>query len=83
MLLYTACPDASVLATVNGIGASVAAGVRGIGQLLMTGWLYGVGLEAGIVRVAWWAMSVIAIMAAIAAACVPEPLAEEQIADEI
>lgn len=83
MLLNAACPDASVLATVNGIGASVAAGARGIGHLLVTGWLYGVGLEAGVVGVAWWAMSIIATMAAIAAACVPEPPAEEPIAEEM
>jgi hypothetical protein len=71
MLLNAACPDRSVLGTVNGIGQSVSAAARAIGQLLVTGWLYGVGLEAGIVGVAWWAMAGMAITAALAAACVP------------
>lgn len=82
MLLNAACPDPGVLGTVNGIGASVAAGARGLGHLLMTGWLYGVGLENGVVGVAWWVMAGIATMAAIAAACVPEPPAGEPVADE-
>lgn len=82
MLLNAACPDPGVLGTVNGIGASVAAGARGLGHLLMTGWLYGVGLENGVVGVAWWGMAGIATMAAIAAACVPEPPADEPVADE-
>ncbi|QPH09540.1 hypothetical protein C2857_000372 [Epichloe festucae Fl1] len=71
MLLNAACPDRSVLSTVNGIGGSVSAAARAIGQLLMTGWLYGKGLEAGIVGAAWWAMAGVAVAAAVAAACVP------------
>lgn len=71
MLLNAACPDRSVLSTVNGIGGSVSAAARAIGQLLLTGWLYGKGLEAGIVSAAWWAMAGVAVAAAVAAACVP------------
>ncbi|GAB0136925.1 hypothetical protein EsDP_00005210 [Epichloe bromicola] len=71
MLLNAACPDRSVLSTVNGIGESVSAAARAIGQLLVTGWLYGKGLEAGIVGAAWWAMAGVAVAATVAAACVP------------
>lgn len=68
--------------TVNGIGAIVAARARGLGHLIVAGWLYGVGLEDGVVGVAWWGMAGIAAIAAIAAAWVPEPPADETLADE-
>ncbi|KAI5460481.1 major facilitator superfamily domain-containing protein [Mariannaea sp. PMI_226] len=71
MLLNAACPDRSVLGTVNGIGQSVSGAARAMGQLLLTGWLYGVGLEAGIVGAAWWAMAGVAVAAGVAAVCVP------------
>ncbi|OAA74889.1 Major facilitator superfamily domain, general substrate transporter [Akanthomyces lecanii RCEF 1005] len=74
MMLNAACPDRAVLATVNGIGASVGAAARGMGHLVMTGWLYGVGLGAGVVGLAWWAMAGVAVAAVVAAACVPDGL---------
>ncbi|KAF7954058.1 uncharacterized protein EAE97_001456 [Botrytis byssoidea] len=83
MLLNAACPDLSVLGTINGIGASVGAGARGLGHLVMTGWLYGAGLNSGIVGTAWWGMSAIATIAAIVAAYVSEsPSADKSLADE-
>lgn len=72
MLLNAACPDKLALATVQGIGQSVTSASRGLGQLLMTGWLYGLGLNAGVVGAAWWGMASVAVTAAMAAACVPE-----------
>ncbi|OAQ67660.2 MFS transporter [Pochonia chlamydosporia 170] len=79
MLLNAACPDRSVLGTVNGIGQSVSSAARAIGQLMMTGWLYGVGLKVGMVGIAWWAMAGVATAAAVAAACVPvEPSSEKR-----
>ncbi|OWT43393.1 hypothetical protein VFPPC_18355 [Pochonia chlamydosporia 170] len=79
MLLNAACPDRSVLGTVNGIGQSVSSAARAIGQLVMMGWLYGVGLKVGMVGVAWWAMAGVATAAAVAAACVPvEPSSEKR-----
>lgn len=82
MLLNAACPDASVLSTVNGIGASVAAGARGIGHFIITGWLYGAGLKVGVVGVGWWGISIIATLAAIAAACVPKPPRDNEAVDD-
>ncbi|KAJ6785648.1 hypothetical protein PWT90_04796 [Aphanocladium album] len=72
MLLNAACPDRLALATVQGIGQSVTAASRGLGQLMMTGWLYGLGLNAGVVGAAWWGMAGVAVAAAMAAACVQE-----------
>ncbi|KAM0145501.1 hypothetical protein ACHAQE_011239 [Botrytis cinerea] len=83
MLLNAACPDPSVLSTVNGIGASVAEGARGLGHLVMTGWLYGAGLNSGVVGTAWWGMSAIATIAAIAAAwAIESPSSDKSLADE-
>ncbi|TGO08590.1 hypothetical protein BTUL_0201g00040 [Botrytis tulipae] len=82
MLLNAACPDPSVLGTVNGIGASVSAGARGLGHLVMTGWLYGAGLNSGVVGTAWWGMSAIATIAAIVAAYVTEsPSADKSLSE--
>lgn len=71
MLLNAACVDHSVLGTVNGIGQSVSAAGRIVGQLLLAGWLYGVGLESGVVGAAWWAMACVAMLAALVAYHVP------------
>ncbi|KAM5445016.1 hypothetical protein MferCBS31731_000475 [Microsporum ferrugineum] len=68
MLLNAASPDRSSLGTVNGISQSVAAVAKTAGPLL-TGWLYGVGLRHGVVGIAWWAMSAIAVTNAVAGAC--------------
>lgn len=71
MLLNAASPDRSLLSTVHGISRSGAAASRIAGQVLLTGWLYGVGLEHGVVGAAWWGMAAVAALGAAAAACLP------------
>ena len=65
ILVNNANPHPSVLGTLHGIAQSVSSATRTVGPVL-AGWIYGVGLEKGIVGMAWWVMSGIAVLGAIA-----------------
>lgn len=65
ILVNNSCPHPSVLGTIHGIAQSVSALTRTVGPLL-AGWLYGVGLNRGIVGLAWWCMAGVAVVGAVA-----------------
>jgi MFS family permease len=56
ILLNNCCPHPTVLGTVHGIGQSASAAARTIGPAL-GGWVYGVGLEKGVVGATFWALA--------------------------
>lgn len=60
-----------MLGTIHGIAQSVSSATRTVGPVLF-GWLYGVGLERGVVGTAWWAMACLAIVGAFASRFVQE-----------
>jgi hypothetical protein len=55
ILVNNCCPHPSVLSTVHGVSQSVASGMRMLGPLL-GGWGFGLGLKAGVVGAAFWAL---------------------------
>jgi len=65
ILVNNCSPHPSVLGTIHGIGQSVSAGTRTIGPIV-AGWLYGVGLDRGVVGTAWWALAGFALIGAVA-----------------
>ncbi|CAK3893326.1 membrane [Lecanosticta acicola] len=71
ILVNNSSPHPSVLGTIHGIAQSVSSATRTIGPVLF-GWIYGVGLEKGIVGTAWWSMACVAIVGAFAGRFVQE-----------
>ncbi|KAM0332585.1 hypothetical protein ACHAQA_002869 [Verticillium albo-atrum] len=71
MLLNNCSPHPSVLGTIHGLGQSVAAGFRTVGPVA-SGWLYGVGLDAGSVIVGWWGVAGVAMLGSVSAMWVYE-----------
>lgn len=71
ILVNNSSPHPSVLGTIHGIAQSVSSATRTVGPVLF-GWLYGVGLERGVVGTAWWAMACLAIVGAFASRFVQE-----------
>ena len=72
MILINNCsPHPSVLGTVHGIAQSVGSGARTMGPAV-AGWLFGVGLNHGVVGLAWWALSGMAMLAVLASRWVRE-----------
>jgi hypothetical protein len=65
ILVNNCSPHPSVLGTIHGIGQSVSAGTRTIGPIV-AGWLYGIGLDRGVVGTAWWALAAFALIGAVA-----------------
>lgn len=63
ILINNASPHPSVLGAVHGIGQSVSSGCRTLGPVVWSS-LYGVGLEKGMVGIAWWALAVESLGAA-------------------
>lgn len=61
LLVNNACPHPSVLGTTHGLAMSLSSGARTILPIL-TGWLYGVGLQRGFVVVAWWFLASLALL---------------------
>ncbi|OJD18963.1 hypothetical protein AJ78_01075 [Emergomyces pasteurianus Ep9510] len=53
ILLNNCSPHPSVLGTVHGIGQSVSSAFRTIGPVFAGSW-YGLGLEIGMIGLAWW-----------------------------
>ncbi|KAF4125750.1 Major Facilitator Superfamily [Geosmithia morbida] len=71
ILINNCSPHPSVLGTVHGIGQSVSSGARTIGPMV-GGLVYGLGLDAGVVGVVWWAMSAVAVLGFLASLFVRE-----------
>jgi MFS family permease len=71
ILVNNCCPHPSVLGSVHGIAQSVSSLTRTVGPVL-AGWLYGVGLNKGMVGLAWWCMSCVAVAGAVAGRFVRE-----------
>jgi MFS family permease len=71
ILVNNCCPHPSVLGSVHGIAQSVSSLTRTVGPVL-AGWLYGVGLNKGMVGLAWWCMLCVALVGAVAGRFVRE-----------
>ncbi|KAK7719299.1 hypothetical protein SLS57_005798 [Botryosphaeria dothidea] len=65
ILLNNSSPHPSVLATIHGIGQSVSSTFRTVGPIA-AGYWYGVGLEKGIVGIAWWVVAAISSFGCVA-----------------
>lgn len=61
ILINNVSPHPSVLGTVHGIGQSVSSLARTIGPILFS-WVFGRGLDMGVVGLAWWLMASVAIV---------------------
>ncbi|EGY18395.1 hypothetical protein VD0002_g5513 [Verticillium dahliae] len=76
MLLNNGSPHPSVLGTIHGLGQSVAAGFRTVGPVA-SGWLYGMGLNAGNVIIGWWGVAGVAVLCSVSALWVYEGTGHE------
>ena len=76
ILVNNCCPHPSVLGSVHGIAQSVSSLTRTVGPVV-AGWLYGVGLNWGVVGLAWWCMSCVALIGAVAGRFVREGNGQE------
>ncbi|KAM0287203.1 hypothetical protein ACHAQH_000517 [Verticillium albo-atrum] len=65
ILINNCSPHPSVLGTVHGLGQSVSSAARTVGPVL-GGWVYGVGLEAGVVGAVWWVLAAFAVLGVVA-----------------
>lgn len=65
ILVNNCTPHPSVLGAVHGIGQSVSSGSRTLGPLIWSS-LYGLGLQKGIVGIAWWILGIESLAAAAA-----------------
>jgi len=61
ILINNVSPHPSVLGTVHGIGQSASSLTRTLGPILFS-WVFGQGLDIGIVGMAWWTMSAVAVV---------------------
>ncbi|PGH09221.1 hypothetical protein AJ79_05750 [Helicocarpus griseus UAMH5409] len=66
ILLNNCSPHPSVLGTVHGIGQSVSSAFRTIGPVFAGSW-YGLGIEIGMVGLAWWLVAFVSCLGCIAA----------------
>ncbi|KAF1966566.1 MFS general substrate transporter [Bimuria novae-zelandiae CBS 107.79] len=71
ILLNNCCPHPSVLGTVHGVGQSVSSFTRTFGPIVF-GWLFGKGLDIGVVALGWWSLACVAVVGSIAAQFVRE-----------
>jgi hypothetical protein len=71
ILINNVSPHPSVLGTVHGIGQSVASLTRTVGPVMFS-WVFGRGLDMGVVGLAWWLMAGIAIIGWVVAQGVKE-----------
>ena len=65
ILVNNCTPHPSVLGTVHGVGQSVSSLARTVGPVLC-GFLYGLGLERGVVGAVWWGLSGVAVCGVLA-----------------
>lgn len=71
ILINNCCPHPSVLGTVHGLGQSVSSLTRTFGPI-MFGWIFGRGLDMGVVGLAWWILACVAIVGSAVAQFVRE-----------
>ncbi|KAK0277128.1 hypothetical protein LTR91_000414 [Friedmanniomyces endolithicus] len=71
ILVNNSSPHPSVLGTVHGIAQTVSSATRTVGPVV-AGWAYGVGLENGVVGLAWWGLAGVAVVGAVAGRWVRE-----------
>lgn len=71
ILINNCCPHPSVLGTMHGVGQSVSSLTRTFGPVVF-GWLFGKGLDIGIVVLGWWCLACVAIVGSIVAQFVRE-----------
>lgn len=65
ILVNNCTPHPSVLGTVHGLAQSVASFARTVGPVLC-GFLYGLGLERGVIGAVWWGLSGVAVCGLVA-----------------
>ncbi|KAH7074217.1 major facilitator superfamily domain-containing protein, partial [Paraphoma chrysanthemicola] len=61
ILINNVSPHPSVLGTVHGIGQSVSSLTRTLGPIMFS-WVFGRGLDMGVVGLSWWLMSAVAVV---------------------
>jgi hypothetical protein len=61
ILINNVSPHPSVLGTVHGIGQSVSSLTRTFGPIMFS-WIFGKGLDMGVVGLSWWTMAAVAIV---------------------
>ena len=72
MILINNCsPHPSVLGTVHGVAQSVGSGARTMGPAA-AGYLFGVGLDIGVVGLAWWVLAAAGMFAVLTSLWVRE-----------
>ncbi|KAJ4352754.1 hypothetical protein N0V95_003972 [Ascochyta clinopodiicola] len=71
ILVNNVSPHPSVLGMVHGIGQSVSSLTRTIGPILFS-WVFGKGLDMGMVGLGWWLMASVATVGCVAAQWVKE-----------
>jgi hypothetical protein len=71
ILINNVSPHPSVLGTVHGIGQSVSSLTRTFGPILFS-WVFGRGLDMGVVGLSWWLMAAVAIVGWVVAQGVSE-----------
>lgn len=71
ILINNVSPHPSVLGTVHGIGQSVSSLTRTFGPIMFA-WVFGKGLDMGVVGLAWWLMAAVAIIGCVVAQGVRE-----------
>jgi MFS family permease len=71
ILVNNVSPHPSVLGTVHGIGQSVSSLTRTIGPIMFS-WVFGKGLNMGVVGLGWWLMAAVATVGCVAAQWVRE-----------
>ena len=82
MILVNNCsPHPSVLGTIHGIAQSVGSAARTAGPAV-AGWLFGVGLNHGMVGLAWWGLAVVASFGVLTSTWVREGSGHEIVLEE-
>ena len=82
MILVNNCsPHPSVLGTIHGIAQSVGSGARTAGPAI-AGWLFGVGLNNGVVGLAWWGLAGVASFGVLTSTWVREGSGHEIVLEE-
>lgn len=71
ILVNNVSPHPSVLGTVHGIGQSVSSLTRTVGPIMFS-WVFGKGLNMGVVGLGWWLMAAVAAVGFVAAQWVRE-----------
>jgi hypothetical protein len=71
ILVNNCTPHPSVLGTVHGVAQSASSLARTVGPMLC-GYLYGLGLQGGVIGAVWWGLSGVAVCGALASLLVRE-----------